>query len=143
MPTLFYSVWKSLKKSHSENIASEASNITYEIFEFSRQNSKTLSADGFFSKYVRFFIFMTKIGFLPQCVISELLYLHFGGGTRRSILSLFVCGQHLMIVVRNSMSAWSISLDSRTLIFRFSRINANRVVVKCTYKKPKSTLVKS
>ena len=89
------------------------------------------------------FLFLTKIGFLPQCVISELLYLHFGGGTRRSILSLFVCGQHLMIVVRNSMSAWSSSLDSRTLIFRFSRINANRVVVKCTYKKPKSTLVKS
>ena len=75
------------------------------------------------------------------CRLEKLVYLHFGGGTRRSILSLFVCGQHLMIVVRNSMSAWSISLDSRTLIFRFSRIKANRVVVKCTYKKPKSTLV--
>ena len=95
------------------------------------------------NNYLAIFFFLSfgpKLGFF--CLrLEKLVYLHFGGGTRRSILSLFVCGQHLMIVVRNSMSAWSISLDSRTLIFRFSRIKANRVVVKCTYKKPKSTLV--
>ncbi len=59
-----------------------------------------------------------------------MFYLRFGVGTRRSILSLLVEGHTLMMVVLSSMSAWSISLDSRTLMRRFSRINANNVVVK-------------
>ena len=78
-------------------------------------------------------------------------------------MSRLVCGQHLMIVVLSSMSAWSISEDSRTLIWfvkvkapfaigdsvielyikhtlRFSRIRANKVVVKWTYKRKQTML---
>ena len=67
------------------------------------------------------------ISFRPSNFFSP-----FGVGTSKSILSLFVWGQHLMMVVLSSISAWSISLDSRTLIFKFSRIKANKVVVKLT-----------
>ena len=53
-------------------------------------------------------------------------------GTSSSIFSLAVKGQTLRMVSRNSTSAWSISSAARILMLRFSRIKANRVVVKLT-----------